>query len=169
MTHITKAIVHVIHQIERLLEALEPAEYSRPLTEFDGSSLGQHFRHILEFCQCLEKGAQQGIVDYAGRDRNMRFEQDPLATMAAFESFTCMLGTLSSDQPLDVKAEFFGTERPLYKSSLCRELMFVYDHAIHHLAMIKIGCRCHFPHINTDPNLGISPSTLKSRAMTPIE
>ncbi len=166
MQHITKAILHVINQIDGLLEALEPAEYSLPLPEFDGSSLGQHFRHILEFCQCLEKGSKQGLIDYAGRDRNLLYEQDPLATLAAFEAFSCKLDALTSDQTVHVKAEFFGDDRPVYKSSLCRELMFVYDHAIHHLAMIKIGCRCHFPHIYTDPKLGVSPSTIKSRQWT---
>ena len=48
-------------------------------------------------------------------------------------------------------------------SSVGRELGFAAHHAIHHLAMIKIGLRCHFPHIQIDRDLGVSPSTIKAR------
>jgi hypothetical protein len=39
----------------------------------------------------------------------------------------------------------------------------VYDHAVHHLAIIKIGIRCSFPQWIIDRDLGVSPSTLKAR------
>ena len=41
------AILLTIHQITDLLGQIEPHEYRQALPEFDGSSLGQHFRHIL--------------------------------------------------------------------------------------------------------------------------
>jgi len=42
-------------------------------------------------------------------------------------------------------------------------LLFFYDHAIHHLAIIKIGLLCHFPHVQAEKDLGVSPSTIKAR------
>lgn len=159
------ALLHTIHQINDLLGQIEPHEYRQPLPEFDGSTLGQHFRHILEFFLCLERGLPSGLVDYAARERNLLYEDSPGVAKATLESFSAALETIQPGSALTLKAEFGGNERPCYHSSVGRELAFVYDHAIHHLAIIKIGLRCHFPHILTNRELGVSPSTLKAREM----
>ncbi len=163
MIQAKQAILLIVRQIDDLLQQIEPHDYRCPLREFDGSTLGQHFRHILEFFQCLEKGIECGSIDYASRERNMLYEDNPLLTASAFNDFTQLLEPSIEDKSLMVKAEFGGEERPVYSSTLGRELLFVYDHAIHHLAMIKIGIRCHFPAIQIDRDLGVSPSTIKSR------
>lgn len=41
------APLHSIDQVTDLLAQIEPHWYRQPLPEFDGSTLGQHFRHIL--------------------------------------------------------------------------------------------------------------------------
>jgi len=165
MIHAHKAIQEVVTQIEAVLVQIEAQDFRRPLPEFDGSTLGQHFRHILEFFQCLEQGAKQGMVDYAARERNLLYEDNPALAAAALSDFTASMNVLSDDLVLSVKAEFGGEERPAYQSTLGRELLFVYDHAIHHLAIIKIGIRCRFPHLQIDKNLGVSPSTIKAWEM----
>ena len=157
------ALLRVLHQTTDLLGQLEAHEYRQPLPEFDGSTLGQHFRHILEFFICLERGIPEGMVDYAARERNQIFEDVPGVAKNSLEIFAEQLAALDTTTPLDHKAEFDSLERPCYQSSVGRELAFVYDHAIHHLAIIKIGLRCHFPHIQTDRDLGVSPSTLKAK------
>ena len=125
--------------------------------------MGQHFRHILEFFICLEQGIPSGIVDYAARERNLLFEDSPKLAKAAMDAFAEHLEGLQTTLSVTMRAEFGGSDRPVYHSTVGRELAFVYDHAIHHLAMIKIGLRCHFPHIQIDRDLGVSPSTIKSR------
>lgn len=158
-----EAILLTINQVNDLLSQLEPHEYRQPLPEFDGSTLGQHFRHILEFFICLERGIPTGVVDYASRERNLLFEDSPGVAMVSLDSFSEALHALQPAATLSLKAEFGGDDRPCYPSTVGRELAFVYDHAIHHLAMIKIGLRCHFPHIQIDRDLGVSPSTIKAR------
>ena len=157
------AILDIVRQINHILIQLEPYEYRRTLPEFQGSTLGQHFRHILEFFQCLEKGRHSGIIDYAARERNLLFEDNPGIAAAALESVTEQLSGFDLEMALMVRAEFGAEDRPAYVSSLGRELLFVYDHAIHHLAMIKIGLLVHFPEVNVDSDLGVSPSTIKAR------
>ena len=41
--------------------------------------------------------------------------------------------------------------------------MFAYDHALHHLAIIKMGLLSAFPQIKVDENMGVSPATLKNQ------
>ena len=160
-----EAILRSINQINDLLGQISPHEYRQPLAEFDGSTLGQHFRHILEFFICLERGVPTGVVDYASRERNLLLEDSPGAAMASLDAFAISLMGMQSNMEVALKAEFGGAERPSYQSTVGRELAFVYDHAIHHLAMIKIGLRCHYPHIQIDRDLGVSPSTIKARQM----
>jgi hypothetical protein len=157
------AILDLLNQINRVLVQIEPMDYRRPLPEFDQSTLGQHFRHALEFFICLEKGYPTGLIDYASRERNLLFEDNPSIAMAAFEAFVTQLSSFDADKIIQVRSEFGVEERPQYASTLGRELLFVYDHAIHHLAIIKIGLRCHFPEIQTEKDLGVSPSTIKAR------
>jgi len=159
------AILAVVQQIQQVLEQLEPHEYRHPLPEFEGNTIGQHFRHILEFFQCLEQGISKGIIDYAARERNLLYEDSPNLTAAAFAAFAGSLPSFRDSDNVEIKAEFGGQERPHYISTVGRELMFVYDHAIHHLAIIKIGLICHCPHVQADKDLGVSPSTIKARDM----
>jgi len=159
------ALLLTISQVVDLLDQIEPHEYRQPLPEFDGSTLGQHFRHILEFFICLEKGVPSRMVDYAARERNTLFEDVPGMALAALVSFAESMESFQPSAEVAMKAEFGGADRPCYQSTVGRELAFVYDHAIHHLAMIKIGLRCHFPHIQIDRDLGVSPSTIKARKM----
>lgn len=161
-----QAVLDIVQQINDLLAQLEPHQYRNQLPEFDGNSLGQHFRHILEFFQCLEQGIPAGLVDYASRKRNLLYEDNPALAAQAFQDFTETLHEYGDDVALTIKGEFGGADRPVYQSSFGRELLFVYDHAIHHLAIIRIGISCHYPDIRKDKDLGVSPSTIKARKLT---
>jgi hypothetical protein len=162
--HAATALLTVVEQINHVLNQFSPEEYRMPLPEYEGNSIGQHFRHILEFFQCLDKGAPDGLVDYAGRPRNLQYESDPRLAAAAFDLFAVRLHELQPDAPVSVRAEFGSAERPDYASTVGRELAFVYDHAIHHLAIIRIGLNGHFRHIQPPQHLGVSPATVKFRA-----
>ncbi len=158
------ALLATVQQINHVIAQLGPNDYRFPLPEFEGGSLGQHFRHILEFFQCLEQGFESGTVDYAARNRNPMYENHPEIAAAAFDAFAHALPKFDLAQSVAVRAEFGSDDRPCYDSTIGRELLFVYDHAIHHLAIIKIGLICHFPQVQADKDLGVSPSTIKARS-----
>lgn len=156
---------HILSQMVGLLETLDNQIYAQPLEIFKGSSIGQHFRHILDFYLCLIKGAQAGTVDYANRDRNPRAESDVQYTKQAFYQISEAIEPFLEEQHIKVRGDFSAQaiERPELLSSIGRELMFAYDHAVHHLAMIKIGMEIVMPQVNIDNNIGIAPSTIKHR------
>ncbi|MDX2135171.1 MAG: hypothetical protein SFV52_10300 [Saprospiraceae bacterium] len=160
----SEALQLVVQQIRGILSQLSADDYQKALPEYRGSTVGQHFRHILEFFHCLEQGLTAGRVDYAARRRNPLFETSPGLASDAFLAFACLLeGLPSEEQTVEVYAELGTDHRPCYGSTLGRELVFVYDHAIHHLAIIRIGLQAHFPEVATDEHLGVSPSTIKAR------
>lgn len=156
--------VRVLRQIEELISLLDGETYARRLDLFDGSSVGQHMRHILNFYQSLLSGAEGGLLDYSRRERDPRIEADPLIARDLFAAVEASLGALDEKQPLRVIADFLpseGEERQVVESSVGRELMYAFDHAVHHLAIVKIGLRVVMPGCAIPEDLGIAPSTIK--------
>lgn len=158
-----KGSLKVISSILDLLNKIDDASYKKPLPIFSGSTLGNHFRHILDFYNCLINGIDNGLIDYAVRERNPAIEMKTDAAYRAFEKVGRAITKLEDHDPLVIRADFSGEYRPLVDSTVGRELMFAFDHAIHHLAMVKIGLNINFPQIEIDENLGVAPSTVKNK------
>ncbi|HMO38174.1 MAG TPA: DinB family protein [Saprospiraceae bacterium] len=156
----------MIEQIAQLLQRIDQEVYTQPLAIFNHSTVGQHFRHILDFYRCLLRGVAADKVDYADRDRDPRIEADPQYTGEVCQRIADALSMLSEMQAVEVVGDFSNQtdmERPLLRSSVGRELMFAHDHAVHHLAMIKIGLQYADPQLAMDAQLGVAPSTIKHR------
>jgi len=158
---------YIFNQINEILNLLDESHYSEPLTIFNGSTLGQHFRHILDFYSCVVKGGIHGEVNYAMRDRSVSIESNIKLAQDHFKELQSQIDTLSDDQVLAVVTDFHEdtvSQHDIVKSTIGRELMYAYDHAIHHLAMIKIGIRDNYHHLNIDQSMGVASSTIKHRA-----
>lgn len=158
-------------QMTALLERLDEATFTQPLRIFHGSSIGQHFRHILEFYTCLFEGALRARVDYGSRKRNHSLSESPRAALAVLDYIADTVKKQDEYQWLSVESEFSDdcvehAKRPVYMSSMGRELQYAFDHAVHHLAIIRIGLEVCFPAIPVDEDLGVAPSTLKYKKKT---
>lgn len=158
----------IITQIRLLLDQLPQPAYTLPLEVLHGSSVGQHFRHILDFYQCLLRDIPSGTVNYAHRDRNPLMESLPEAAGEMFEKLSNAIQYLDDGGPLTVLGDFSAQveddQRPALHSSVGRELMYAHDHAVHHLALIRIGIKEAAPGIGFDPHLGYAPATVQHRA-----
>lgn len=156
----------IIEQLGELLDRLDTGTYTRALPLFHGSSIGQHVRHIVEFYVCLLEGYPSAHIDYSSRKRNNELSDHPEAAFATLEHIADTVQRLDEQQWLNVESEFCDTaddERPVYISSMGRELQYAFDHAVHHLAIIRMGLETHFPEVPVDKDLGVAPSTLKFR------
>lgn len=162
-----KGTKSIITQVVGLLGSLNEEQYARPLPIYNGSTLGQHFRHIFDFYQCLINDVSEGKIDYARRERDPRIEQDPAYAKAAFIRVAEIIDGFEELSSLEVLADFSSDSshgRPLVKSTVGRELMFAHDHTVHHIAIIKIGFQQAFPEIPIALEVGVAPSTIKYRA-----
>ncbi len=147
----------IIEQLESLLSDVTTAEYRRPLELFEGASIGKHVRHIYEFYFQLFEGLDEGLVNYSDRKREQRIETNKEFALSRLRILLNKEISESDERILKVLSE----TNQLSNSSLGRELMFVYDHAVHHLAIIRIGIRHHFEHCEFDPDIGFSKATLR--------
>lgn len=154
----------MLRQIDALLEQVDPDIYARPLDLFGGSSVGQHIRHILNFYQAVLAGVERGMIDYSLRERDPRIEVDPGIARETFGAIATTLQGLDENYILPVLADFVPEKealRPAVSSSVGRELMYAFDHAVHHLAIVKIGLRQAQPGLPLQEELGMAPSTLQ--------
>jgi len=154
----------VIQQITDFLDIIDNQSFTKPLEIFSNSSIGQHFRHIHGFYDCFFKGIENGVINYDKRDRQLDIESDWCCCKDCFTTFKDQLDQIDLKKPILIEQGM--TPDPSMEgisSSVGRELMYAVDHAIHHLAIIKMGMRSHFPEIQICQDLGVAPSTLEHR------
>ncbi len=161
----------ITSQMFTLLDRIPRYVYTRPVSLFHGSTVGQHFRHILEFYTCLLEGSSADYVNYGSRKRNEAISEDPCVAKEILESITSALHGLETSRIVKVQSEFSEMDdaHPIYMSSIGRELQYAFDHAVHHLAIIRMGLEAHFPEVPVDTDLGVAPSTLKHRRTQAVE
>jgi hypothetical protein len=147
-----------------LLFELGDNTYARTARAPFNSSIGQHYRHVLEHFQCLIRGARAKEVNYDARERNPRLEGEvtyaSVATCdvlraikywsdASMQSSCKVVSSVSYQQGLENKLE----------SNVGRELSYCVAHAIHHYAIIRLICA--EIGISVSPEFGYAPSTVK--------
>lgn len=155
----------VFAQITDLLNALDQGPYTQALPVLSGSSIGQHLRHILEFYVCLFEGSHRGVVDYSSRKRDEAISENPANALVLMVQLSAFLAEADENKLLRIKPDYSAdeeqTDDAAYTSSLGRELQYAYDHAVHHLAMIRIGLKLYFPEVPEPAHLGVAPSTIR--------
>lgn len=160
---ISDVTVKLLDQLLNVIEQLNNEEYSRPLPIFNGSSIGKHFRHIHDFYACMINCATKGVIDYCERTRDENLETIPQMIVDRFHKMKGEIKELNEGQQVEVFGdfEFDDGSRPNAHSSVAREMLYAYDHGVHHLAIIKLGLRAEFPHIQIDESMGVAASTLR--------
>lgn len=157
----------IFSQVVTLLDMLSDSDYRLPLPIFNGSTIGQHFRHILDFYNCVLVGATHGELNYSNRERSPSIEHNTEMAKTAFLKLQQEIVKLSDTTQLKVCTDFHTTTNQvdvIVDSSVGRELMYAYDHAVHHLAIIKIGIRENFDYDRVDESIGVAPSTIMHEA-----
>jgi hypothetical protein len=149
----------ILGQVFELIESINIEQYSMPLSSLSHSSVGMHFRHIVEFYQCLFNGISEGSIDYDKRERNLLLETNKKITLETILNITEYTRNIL-DNPLLLNMNY-GENNYSVNTSIFRELAYNIEHTIHHLAIIKIGLTAHYPEILLPENLGVANSTIK--------
>ncbi len=154
---------NLLLQLSDVLTQLSDEEYTCSLTVLSGSSLGQHFRHTLEFFTCLIDGKNSGIVNYDLRKRDLTIETERAVALALIEEIINELRKSNNDFPIDFEAnyELENDHVTIIKSTYMRELAYNIEHTIHHMALMKIGIEFLNPSVRLPVHFGIASSTVK--------
>jgi len=162
------AVTHVLQQGCIFLDRVGDEIYARPL-EGTGrgkpaSSLGAHYRHVLDHFLCLVEGIRTGRVNYDQRRRNPQLESSVtcarLLTAELIEELADLSPEILRRECAVIYSVGYGeTEAEAVKSNLAREVMFCVGHAIHHYAIVRLLCA--EVGVKLPYEFGVAPSTLK--------
>lgn len=150
----------VLNDARIYLQNIEATDYSRPIPLMSDSTIGQHSRHFIEFYQCLLAQADQKVINYSKRNRDLNIETNPQFALQAIETILAELPQLDLEMPI-----LLATAEPdqIAHSTIGRELFYNIEHTIHHLALIKIGLKILLPQLKLPAHFGLAPSTIKHR------
>ncbi len=154
---------HIFGNIQSYLNQLTIEEFQRPLEVFSNSSVGQHTRHIIEFYLCLLQQSKEGTINYDLRKRDKKIETDLNYALLIMEEIKKAFNQKNAKQHLKLVVGFdpYSDNCDLIESTFEREWVYTIEHAIHHLALIKIGLKVLKPNIQLPEDFGVAPSTIK--------
>ena len=157
--------IEKLNEIKQLMLELPSELFLTPIDIISNATIGQHFRHILEFYSCLEKGVSTGVVCYDERERNVLIETNIEYAIRQIEERIAFLKSIKMDGVMKLKANYSTlTESKIHvESSIYRELAYAMDHAVHHLAIVKIALCKGGGNTEIIKNLGVAPSTIRHR------
>lgn len=150
----------VLSDLSEVLLQLTPDQFSQPSKHLSGATIGQHTRHILELYIELFAGYEQGIVDYDQRKRNKTIEQDRSFAAACLDEISEMI--VKANKPLELRSTLDGGITITINTDYDRELLYNLEHAIHHMALIRIGIN-ELTQIALPGHFGVASGTIQYR------
>jgi uncharacterized damage-inducible protein DinB len=156
------ACSNILSQLADLVEQIRESDFVKPAETLSFSTIGQHLRHTLEFFMCFEQGFDRGLVNYDKRAHDKLIESDKFLALNALHKirdFICRLAEkpLRLEVGYDIDKESFLT----IDTSATRELVYNIEHAVHHMAIMKIGIKEVAPYVSLAADFGIAASTIR--------
>ncbi len=156
----------VLNALKQLLIKLPKNKFIEPSEFLFGATIGEHFRHIVEFYQCCLNSKGNTSLNYDLRKRNLEMESNPKYGLIILNSLLEEIENLSdvkNTKTIHLSASFEPNELDSAESSFFRELTYCLDHCIHHQALIKISLK-QFGYLDlVDRNFGVAFSTQRYR------
>lgn len=160
---LSEATCSILDQVEFVIGQMKNEDYTKPVDVFNNSTIGQHVRHTLEFFQCLIDGYESGVVSYDKRNHDIRMETDKELALAFIINAKQFITNCDMLKPLllEVNYTINYTDDIVVDSNMGREVTYNIEHAIHHMAIIKIGLRVLCPDVELPYGFGVAISTLR--------
>ena len=165
MSQLTHACNTILDQLSGVVQQLTEREFISPSETLSGSSIGQHLRHTLEFFICLEQGFGSGVINYDKRAHDKLIETDKETASLAIDRIRQFINRQPDDRPLllEVGYDLNSDESVPVQTNYFRELTYNIEHAVHHMAIMKIGIREVACHVSIPTDFGVAASTLRYR------
>ncbi len=166
MSQLTRACCTILDQLSDSVQQLTEAEFTRPSEVLSGSSIGQHLRHTLEFFICLEQGCARGVINYDQRAHDKLIETDKETALHVINRIRAFVNYQTHDKSLvlEVGYDLTSEENVPVQTNYFRELTYNIEHAVHHMAIMKIGIREVARHALIPADFGVAASTIRYRS-----
>lgn len=145
-----------------LLHNLSDSDYTYLATPYVDSSIGEHFRHVLDLFHALMLSSHHDLIDYNQRRRGHRVEKNRELAIKELETiihWLIHLPTSDLAQPVSLITEVCPHKQhdQVMQSSFEREITFASLHASHHYALMKVITKV--LNVSTHTSFGFAPTT----------
>lgn len=166
--NLNKACCNILAQLTDLIHQISEQDFTKPVATLGNSTIGQHLRHTLEFFICLEKGLEAGVINYDKRAHDKLIESDKFLALSTLNRIQEFVLSQSFDRVLKLEAgyDLDKEEFVTIETNFSRELVYNIEHAVHHMAIMKIGIREVAPTITLPHDFGIAASTIRYQETT---
>ncbi len=161
--HLQQSIQKVFVQLTATLELLEKEQYAYAGKTLSNASIGQHVRHIIEMFTCLEAGYHSGIINYENRKRDVAIETDQAIAIDRLKKICQHLDKENKTLVMEGRYDEASEAPVFFDTNYYREIAYNLEHAIHHMALIKVGIR-EVSAIDIPDSFGVAASTIKFRS-----
>jgi uncharacterized damage-inducible protein DinB len=157
------ACTEILEQLTILLEEIDDLDYYKPSPSLSGATVGQHLRHTLEFFFCLEQGFTNGIINYDKRSHDKSIEQNKKLAAESIQRIKHFVTAIDLDKnlKLEVNYNIEKEETEVLETTAKRELVYNIEHAVHHMALMKIGIREVASYVHLKKEFGVAASTIR--------
>jgi uncharacterized damage-inducible protein DinB len=155
---------HVLGQLRAVLQEIGQKQFT-VVNAKGNASIGQHVRHTLEFYLCLLDASEN--VNYDLRKRDVLIESSAGHAVSILNSILLRIESLQEDRPLRL-VTVVSSDGPVaieMGSTFERELFYVLEHAIHHMALIRVLVKDMDNAFPLPENFGVAYSTLIHRQL----
>lgn len=161
--NLSKAAINILNQLGDLVGQIQEEDFSKPSDTLSKSTIGQHIRHTLEFFICFESGFNRGVVNYDRRQHDKLIETDKFLALSAISQVIEFIKSLQEEKPLKLEVGYDLMREEFVKvdTNSTRELVYNIEHAVHHMAIIKIGIREIAPYVRLNYDFGVAASTIR--------
>jgi hypothetical protein len=163
--NLQKACTNILNQLKNLVNEISEQDFIKPAETLSRSTIGQHLRHTLEFFICFEQGCEKGLINYDKRAHDKLIESDKFIALSALQRIQDFVEKNTADHPLrlEVGYDLIKEDFVTVDTNYTRELVYNIEHAVHHMAIMKIGVREVAPYISLPPDFGIAASTIRHK------
>lgn len=163
MKQLLEAASTILTQLTDVVNTIKEEDFYKPSVALSNSTIGQHLRHTLEFFICLEQGYELGVVNYDKRIHNKAMENDKHIALHTLSQIKEFVTANQVDKPLSLEVGYKpdSEETIAITTNYLRELTYNIEHAVHHMAIMKIGIREVAEYIPLPSDFGVAVSTLR--------
>ena len=159
---ISQSASNVLLQLADVLDRMTDKQYNTPIELLSDTTIGAHVRHTIEFFTCLLEGVEQSVINYDLRRRDMVLETDRISALQKATELAEKLSDLKMKGQITLESKIGNSKGKMVSmaSSLERELWYTIEHAVHHLAIIKIGLKSIDSSFVFPEHFGVASSTV---------
>ena len=154
---------NILEQVGGVIEQISDEDFVAPVQAFNNATIGQHFRHSLEFFQCLMNGYQNDEVSYDRRVHDKDLESNKVLAFDVINKIKLFIEHCDIDKAIGLHVSYDpqSNDEVVVSSNMAREITYNIEHIVHHMALVKIGIKEVCPYVVLPPEFGIAVSTIK--------